>query len=117
MRFERNDDAERERRLGLLAGRLPGRIQDMVRWLRRPSARWVRLPVALLLIIGGIFSFLPILGIWMLPLGLVLLAEDVAPLRRAVGRLLAWIEDRHPNWLGLPREKPQNPAASSRDGS
>jgi hypothetical protein len=35
----------------------------------------------LLLILGGLLSFLPILGIWMLPLGLLLLAEDLPVLR------------------------------------
>jgi hypothetical protein len=47
------------------------------------SNRWrlVRLPLALLLIVGGLVSFLPILGIWMLPLGLLLLAVDLPFLR------------------------------------
>ncbi len=36
----------------------------------------VRIAVALLLILGGIFSFLPVLGLWMLPLGLMLVAQD-----------------------------------------
>ena len=47
------------------------------------SNRWllVRLPLALLLIVGGVFSFLPVLGIWMLPLGLLLLAVDLPFLR------------------------------------
>ena len=45
----------------------------------------VRIPLALLLIAGGIFSFLPILGLWMLPLGLLVLAVDIPPLRRPVG--------------------------------
>jgi hypothetical protein len=35
----------------------------------------------------------------MLPLGLVLLAEDVPSLRRARDRLLDWIERRRPRWL------------------
>jgi hypothetical protein len=35
----------------------------------------------------------------MLPLGLVLLAEDVPLLRRARDRLLDWIERRRPQWV------------------
>jgi len=35
-----------------------------------------------LLIIFGIFGFLPILGFWMIPLGLAALATDVPPLKR-----------------------------------
>lgn len=62
--------------------------------LRRPGAMPLRVPVALLLVTGGVFSFLPVLGLWMLPLGLLLLAIDVAILRGplAVGiiRLRRW---------------------------
>ena len=95
-------DQERERRLELLVRRLPFRIQSAVRWLRRPDARRVRIPAGLLLMVASLLSILPIFGLWMLPLGLVLLAEDVPPLRRATGRVLAWIERRHPHWLGSP---------------
>jgi hypothetical protein len=50
---------------------------------RLQSNRWrpVRLPLALLLIFGGLVSFLPVLGVWMLPLGLLLLAVDLPFLR------------------------------------
>lgn len=74
----------------------------MVRRLRQPSARWLRIPAGLLLIVGGIFFILPVLGLWMLPLGIVLLAEDIPPLRRGTDRILAWIEHRRPHWMGLP---------------
>ena len=50
----------------------------------RPGGRasLLRIPVGLALIVGGVFSFLPGLGLWMLPLGLLLLAVDVPVLRR-----------------------------------
>lgn len=96
-------DPDRERRLDLLLRRLPPRLQNGVRWLRRPAARWVRIPAALLLVLGGLLSILPVFGLWMLPLGLVLLAEDVPPLARATGRILAWIEHHRPHWMGLPQ--------------
>lgn len=94
-------DSERERRIELLIRRLPARFQPAVRWLRRPVARWVRIPVGILLVAGSFLSLLPVFGLWMLPLGLLLLAEDLPPVRRATGRLLRWIELRHPHWLGL----------------
>jgi hypothetical protein len=99
----RDHEHDRERRLELLIRRLPQRFQHTVRWLRRPSARWLRIPAGMLLIIGGLLSILPVLGLWMLPLGLVLLAEDVPPVRRATDRVLTWIEHRRPHWMGLPR--------------
>ena len=48
------------------------------------------------LIIGGIFSFLPVLGLWMLPLGLILIAEDLPFLQGPMARMLGWIERK---WL------------------
>ena len=92
------DDAA-ERRLERLSDRLPERVQGTVRWLRRPGMRWVRVPSGLLLVGGSALSILPLFGLWMLPLGLVLLAEDVPPLRRARDRLLAWVERHRPHWL------------------
>ena len=44
------------------------------------------LAVATLFILGGIFSFLPVPGIWMLPLGLLLITEDVEFLQRPLDR-------------------------------
>ena len=84
----------REEQIERLIDRLPGRLRRMVRWLRRPTARWVRIPTGVLLIAGGFLGFLPVLGLWMLPLGLVLLAEDVPLLRRARDRLLDRLDAR-----------------------
>jgi hypothetical protein len=103
------DDNARERRIELMILRLPRRLQSTVRWLRYPSARWVRIPTGLLLIIGGLLSILPILGLWMLQLGLVLLGEDIPPLRRGTGHVLAWIERRRPHWMGLHRPSTSHP--------
>ncbi|HYG85460.1 MAG TPA: hypothetical protein VD978_04310 [Azospirillum sp.] len=69
-----------------------------LRWLRGPSARWVRLPVGLLLMVGGLFSVLPVFGLWMLPLGLVLLAYDIPFLKRPIGRALVLAERRWMEW-------------------
>lgn len=89
----------RERRVNRLIDLLPLRLQRAVRWLRRPGVRWLRLPAGLLLIVGGLLSILPLLGIWMLPLGLLLLAEDVPMMQRARDGLLDWIEHRWPHWV------------------
>ncbi|WP_239478675.1 hypothetical protein [Lichenicola cladoniae] len=96
---ETEDDA-RERRLRRLIGRLPARVGRWIEWLRRPANLVVRIPAGLLLIAGGFLAILPVFGLWMLPLGIVLLAEDIPWLKRATGRSLAWIERRHPTWLG-----------------
>lgn len=72
--------------------RLPNRMRRFLEWLLRPERRWFRLPVAILLIAGGALWFLPLLGFWMMPLGLILLAEDIPPLKRWVARFLRRIE-------------------------
>jgi hypothetical protein len=95
-------DDDSERRMNLLIHRLPASVQKPARWLRQPSSRWVRIPVGILLIIGSFLSILPVFGLWMLPLGMVMLAQDVPFIKRLIDRLLAWIEWKHPKWLGLP---------------
>lgn len=55
-----------------------------VEWLIHDRKRMVRFPLALLLMLGGVFSFLPVLGLWMLPVGLMLLAVDVPAVRPQV---------------------------------
>lgn len=94
-------DSERERRIERLIARLPARLQPVVRWLRRPVARWVRIPAGLLLVAGSLLALLPVFGLWMLPLGLLLLADDLPPVRRFTGRILCWIEVHRPHWMGL----------------
>jgi hypothetical protein len=92
-------EALREWRIGQLIAHLPERLQNAIRWLRRPSSRWARLPAGVLFVLGGIFSILPVLGLWMLPVGLALLAEDMPVLRRLTDRALDWIGRRRPHWF------------------
>jgi hypothetical protein len=90
--FARMDHAaELHRELDRLAERLPRWAARLVHWLQTPSSRWVRIPVAVVLIGGGIVGFLPVLGFWMIPLGVAVLALDVPFLRRPLGKALAWL--------------------------
>jgi hypothetical protein len=91
--------ADHDRRLRRLTRRLPGRLQAAIRWLRKPASRWARIPVGILLILGSFLAVLPFFGLWMLPLGLILLAEDIPPLRRFRDRALHWLERRWPHWF------------------
>jgi hypothetical protein len=86
------DQAELDRHFAWFEGKLPPRAARFVAWLRKPSSRLARIPLAFLLIVGGIFSFLPVLGLWMLPLGLLLIALDVPVLQKPMSRMLGWIE-------------------------
>lgn len=93
-----------ERQFALLARLVPP-LRGVIALLLRDRWRLARLPLAVLLILGGVFSFLPLLGIWMLPLGLLLLAVDIPALRgpvsagivrvrRRVERIAAWWKRR-----------------------
>ncbi len=59
--------------------------------VRVPAHPILRIGLGLILILGGIFSFLPILGIWMLPLGLIVLSIDFASVRRLRRRSAVWL--------------------------
>lgn len=85
------DELERE---------VPDRVTKAIRWLRDPGARWARIPLGILCIVASFFWFLPVIGIELLPIGLLLIALDVPFLRRPVGYLILWLEER---WIALRR--------------
>jgi hypothetical protein len=88
---------------------VPGKVARVLRSLRHPDSRWVRIPAGILLILGGIFSILPFLGLWMLPLGLLLIAYDIPILQKPVGRFTLWAVHK---WAAFRQryfpERPQN---------
>ena len=47
-----------------------------------PGSAPIRLFAGVLLVIGGILGFLPILGFWMIPLGILFLSVDLHIVRR-----------------------------------
>jgi hypothetical protein len=89
----------REQRIERLIDRLPPRFGRATRWLRKPSSRWVRIPAGILLIAGGFLSILPVFGLWMFPLGLLLLGEDIPLFRRARDYVLDRLEQYRPHWF------------------
>jgi hypothetical protein len=94
--------SELDRHFAWFEAKLPARPAAFVRWLRKPSSRLVRIPLALLLVVGGVFSFLPVLGLWMLPLGLLLIAQDVPLLQKPLASMLGWIERK---WMERQRAR------------
>ena len=94
---------ELDRQLDSVEKWLPRWACRLLHWIRK-SSFWVRFPLALLLMACGVFGFLPILGFWMLPLGLVLIAQDITPLRQPIARLIAWAERK---WAD--RQRPAKP--------
>ena len=62
--------------------------------MRLPQSRLLRVLIGVALIVGGILGFLPILGFWMIPLGLLVLSHDSAFVRRQRRRLAVWWANR-----------------------
>jgi hypothetical protein len=67
--------------------------------LRRTSWFPVRFPLAVLLTLGGLFWFLPVLGLWMLPAGLLLLAVDLPTLRGPISAIVIRGRRTAQRWL------------------
>ena len=81
-----------DEQLDRLEGICPTYLAKTIHFLREPHLRWLRTSVGVLLIIGGCLWFLPILGLEMIPIGLMLIAIDVPFLRGPVARMIAWGE-------------------------
>jgi len=97
--------ARLDRQFDRIGRQFPATV-GFLRWLRQPNMALIRVPLGFLLMLGGLFSFLPVLGIWMLPLGLLVLAIDIPPLKRPVGdgivRLQRWISLTRRKWRKRP---------------
>lgn len=62
-----------------------------------PRSRLARIIIGTILIIGGILGFLPILGFWMIPLGLLVLSVDLPMVRRWRRNITVWWGRRRNN--------------------
>jgi hypothetical protein len=91
-RARQNDDLEKA--FDALESEAPSSLRKALRWMRRPEAKVVRIPLGIACILGSFLFFLPVLGLWFLPLGLLLIAQDVPFLRKPVGRMTLYLLDR-----------------------
>jgi len=55
-----------------------------------PGSRILRILIGVILILGGCLGFLPLLGFWMVPLGLLVLSIDIAIARHWRRRFEIW---------------------------
>jgi hypothetical protein len=89
---------ELDRAFDKLEEHAPDRAARALRWLRSPASRKVRIPLAILCLIGGALWFLPVVGLELIPIGLLLIAQDVPFLKKPVARALLWAERK---WKAL----------------
>jgi Putative transmembrane protein (PGPGW) len=69
---------------------LKDRIELFGRTLQLPRSRTLRVAVGYLLIAGGVVGFLPVLGFWMVPLGVLVLSREYHWARRMRRRFIVW---------------------------
>ena len=62
------------------------------RQFRMPQSRALRVGMGIGLVLLGMLGFLPILGFWMIPLGLLILSYEFAVVRRLRRRFVVWWE-------------------------
>jgi hypothetical protein len=75
--------------------KLGGRTIDL------PKNRMLRIAIGVLLVFFGFLGFLPLVGFWMVPLGLLVLSVDIPLVRRwrrqAQVRLGQWLKLHYPS--------------------
>jgi hypothetical protein len=55
-----------------------------------PKSKPLRIGLGILLVAFGLLGFLPVLGFWMIPLGLLILSVDLPVVRRWRRQLTVW---------------------------
>lgn len=79
---ERDDEADALR---------PGQVLRIGKWqFQLPRNRLWRTLLGVAFILGGIVGFLPVVGFWMIPVGLLILSNDIPMIRRWRRRLIIW---------------------------
>jgi len=69
---------------------MAAKIRFANRQFHLPQSTPIRLGLGILLIAGGLVGFLPVVGFWMIPLGLLVLSVDIPAIRRWRRKLAVW---------------------------
>ena len=72
------------------------RLSMFGRSVTLPENQLLRMGLGVLLCLGGLLWFLPVVGIWMLPLGSMVLSVDIPFVRRHSRRVAVWFRRRYP---------------------
>jgi hypothetical protein len=68
----------------------PRIIKILGREIPIPASRIGRIILGVLFVFFGLLGFLPIVGFWMVPVGLIILSQDLAIVRRWRRRFSVW---------------------------
>ena len=70
------------------------KISVFGREFHMPQSRPLRIAIGVALCVFGVLGFLPVLGFWMIPLGILVLSYEFAAVRRFRRRIVVWWERR-----------------------
>lgn len=70
-----------------LSTRVFNQSRALLQWIETRIPPGLRLLLGLLLMVGGVFGFLPVIGFWMFPLGVAVIALDIRHVRE-------WLRNR-----------------------
>ncbi|MCM5552685.1 PGPGW domain-containing protein [Pleomorphomonas sp. NRK KF1] len=76
------------------------RVRLWGRTMRLPRNRLLRVVMGVVFVALGLVGFLPVVGFWMIPVGLVILSVDSPLARRVRRRAEVWIMRRYNRWKG-----------------
>ena len=65
-------------------------LKILGREMHLPQSRAARVAIGIALVFFGILGFLPVLGFWMIPLGLFVLSQEFGWIRRMRRRVSVW---------------------------
>ena len=85
----RDDEPPRRRHLHLAGRRIA-----------LPHSRGLRIALGVALVLGGVVGFLPVVGFWMIPLGIIVLSYEFAHVRRLRRRMVVRFAARQKNREG-----------------
>ncbi len=95
------------------AGRPPPKLRLFGREFTLPKSRPLRIAIGVFLVLCGFLGFLPVLGFWMAPLGLLVLSYEFHVVRRLRRRFIVWWEKRRRNGAAGALRDGQRPGGGS----
>jgi purine-cytosine permease-like protein len=95
-----------------------GTLRFAGRRIPLPKHPILRAMLGVALLLGGVLGFLPVLGYWMIPLGLGVLATDYRPARRLYRRMTVSFGNLlHRRWPAAATKAGYGPPRSHRNGA
>jgi len=91
-----------ERQLAALSRTSP-HLHTLLNSVQGGSGAVVRIPLGLVFIAGGLLAVLPVFGLWMIPVGFLLLAMDLPVLRPVVSAPIIRLRRKWALWRRRPR--------------